>query len=58
VIRWHESGGPPVTAPARRGFGSKLIGVGLVGAGGVDLRYEPSGFSADFKASLHNLAHA
>lgn len=58
VIRWHESGGPPVTAPARRGFGSKLIGVGLVGAGGVDLRYEPSGFSADLKASLHNLAHA
>jgi PAS domain S-box-containing protein len=24
-LRWHESGGPPVTPPERKGFGSKLI---------------------------------
>lgn len=58
VIRWHESGGPPVTAPARRGFGSKLISIGLVGTGGVSLRYERSGFSADLQASLRSLARA
>lgn len=58
VIRWHESGGPPVTAPERRGFGSKLISIGLVGSGGVSLRYERSGFSADLQASLRDLARA
>jgi len=57
-IRWQERGGPPVTAPARRGFGSKLISVGLLGVGGVNLRYDPSGFSADLQASLRNLAEA
>jgi two-component sensor histidine kinase len=24
-LQWHESGGPPVTSPRRRGFGSRLI---------------------------------
>jgi two-component sensor histidine kinase len=24
-LRWEESGGPPVEAPERRGFGSRLI---------------------------------
>jgi two-component sensor histidine kinase len=24
-ISWHEQGGPPVHAPARRGFGTKFI---------------------------------
>jgi PAS domain S-box-containing protein len=28
-LRWEESGGPPVTPPARRGFGSRLIERGL-----------------------------
>ena len=29
VIEWRESGGPPVAAPLRRGFGSRLIERGL-----------------------------
>lgn len=58
VIRWNESGGPPVTAPPRRGFGSKLISTGLLGIGGVNIRYDRSGFSADLKAPLRNLAQA
>jgi PAS domain S-box-containing protein len=46
TLDWRESGGPPVVAPSRRGFGSRLIQDGLVhdldgqtqlefGAGGV-----------------------
>jgi two-component sensor histidine kinase len=29
ALEWRESGGPPVIAPARRGFGSRLIERGL-----------------------------
>jgi two-component sensor histidine kinase len=29
-IDWREAGGPPVIAPSRRGFGTKLIEVSLV----------------------------
>lgn len=30
TIIWQERGGPPVTPPTRRGFGTKLIEVGLI----------------------------
>ncbi len=30
-IEWRESGGPPVTPPPRRGFGSRLVERGLAG---------------------------
>jgi two-component sensor histidine kinase len=44
-IEWRESGGPPVAAPSRRGFGSRLVERGLAGemGGTVQLRFEPSG---------------
>lgn len=58
VVRWRERGGPTVTAPTRRGFGSKLIRIGLVGTGGVDLRYEPTGLEVDLRASVRHLAQA
>ena len=54
-IQWRERGGPPVVPPTRRGFGSKLINIGLVGTGGVDVRYEPSGLAADLHASMRHL---
>jgi two-component sensor histidine kinase len=28
-LRWQESGGPPVTPPSHKGFGSRLIEIGL-----------------------------
>jgi len=42
---WVECGGPPVVAPARRGFGSKVIKsmAELSLDGGVDLDFAPSG---------------
>ncbi|WP_426281521.1 chemotaxis protein CheB [Lysobacter soli] len=42
---WTESGGPPVNAPASRGFGSRLIteGVGYELGGDVSLEFPDSG---------------
>ena len=54
-MSWVERGGPPVTEPTRRGFGSKLIRLGLIGTGGVDVRYDSSGFSALMRAPLVEL---
>jgi PAS domain S-box-containing protein len=44
-LRWLESGGPPVTPPGRKGFGSRLIERGLAQDldGEVRLDYEPAG---------------
>ena len=44
-LRWQESGGPPVTPPGRKGFGSRLIESGLAQEldGEVSLDYEPAG---------------
>lgn len=55
VLRWEEAGGPPATPPSRRGFGSRLIRSGLLGTGGVELRYEASGFSAEMRAPLQQV---
>jgi PAS domain S-box-containing protein len=44
-LRWQESGGPPVTPPGRKGFGSRLIEGGLAQEldGEVRLDYELAG---------------
>ncbi|WP_312224198.1 sensor histidine kinase [Rhizobium rhizoryzae] len=52
VLDWKETGGPPAVDPERKGFGSKLIRMGLVGTGGVDVSYLQSGFEAEFHAPL------
>ena len=46
TFRWHESGGPPVTAPSRKGFGTFLIKRLLAAefGGDVSLDYAPDGF--------------
>ncbi|MBI0538522.1 PAS domain S-box protein [Roseomonas sp. KE2513] len=58
VFEWTELGGPEPAAPVaggRKGFGSRLIRMGLVGTGGVELRYPPTGFRALMRASLAQL---
>ncbi|WP_267354121.1 MULTISPECIES: GAF domain-containing protein [unclassified Methylobacterium] len=60
VLDWIERGGPspvPPSTSGRKGFGSRLIRMGLVGAGDVDLRYPPSGFEATMRAPLAQLQH-
>jgi PAS domain S-box-containing protein len=44
-LEWRECGGPTVTAPARKGFGSRLLGQGLAGELGeaAELVYAPDG---------------
>jgi PAS domain S-box-containing protein len=53
-LLWRESGGPPVEAPARRGFGSRLIERGLAAdlGGTAVLRFDPAGLICEIEASL------
>jgi two-component sensor histidine kinase len=54
VLEWKEAGGPPVAAPARRGFGSRLIEQGLAGdlGGTARLEFEPDGLRCTIDAAL------
>ena len=54
-LRWREHGGPPAVEPARRGFGTRLIRTGLVGARDADLDYMTEGFAAVFRAPLTHI---
>lgn len=49
---WTESGGPEITEPTRRGFGSRLIRMGIAGTGYVEKSYLPTGFTATFTAPM------
>lgn len=51
---WQEDGGPPVIAPTKRGFGSRLIQQVLaVDFGGhVQLDYDPSGLRCELVSTL------
>ncbi len=54
VLAWTESGGPPVTPPTRRGFGSRLIERSLRGelAGAATMDYRPDGLVCAMRAKL------
>ncbi|MBA3447144.1 MAG: PAS domain-containing protein [Pseudaminobacter sp.] len=45
VLCWREKGGPPITPPSRKGFGSRVIKQGLEHelGGEVDLDFRPDG---------------
>lgn len=49
-VRWEESGGPPVTVPERRGFGSRLIARSIEGelGGRLGMDYRPDGLVCTF----------
>ena len=54
-MTWRECGGPPVQQPARRGFGSKLLRLGLAGAGDSEICYDPAGVRVSMRANLADL---
>ena len=54
IIRWEECGGPLVSPPEQRGFGSKLIERALAAElrGHVDLSFPPTGVVCEIVARL------
>ncbi len=52
---WRETGGPAVLQPQSKGFGSRLISMGLLGTGGVSTRYLDQGLEVEMTASLVQL---
>lgn len=56
-LRWSESGGPPVAAPARQGFGSRLIERSLARDlnGEVSLDFAPAGLVCTVDAPVQKL---
>ncbi|WP_169747581.1 PAS domain S-box protein [Belnapia moabensis] len=64
-LAWVETGGPPVTSPSRRGFGSRLIDATIRGqlGGSVDWGWNPRGLTCSIalpfhRAAVHNMAAA
>ncbi|MDI7863658.1 histidine kinase [Rhizobiaceae bacterium n13] len=55
TLRWLEEGGPRVMVPRRNGFGSKLIKMGLMGNGNVQLHFHPQGLEAIMAAPLEQI---
>lgn len=56
VMTWTESGGPLVAEPQTQGLGTRLIKAGISGTGHTVLRYEQSGFFAEFRAPFALIA--
>lgn len=54
-LSWEETGGPVVSEPTRRSFGSRLIMMGLPGNSGVEKQWLPAGLVARFEAKLKDL---
>lgn len=54
ILTWTETGGPPVTPPTRRGFGSRLIERGLASelAGEAHIDFDPGGVICRIEAGL------
>ena len=52
-LDWREDGGPPVVAPARRGFGSRLLEGGLDIEGQAQLEFAPDGVRCLITAALY-----
>ncbi|MBV9456941.1 MAG: PAS domain-containing protein, partial [Bradyrhizobium sp.] len=58
-LQWIESGGPAVSPPARKGFGSRLLELVVRDVEGtVKLAYDVTGVRCDFTAKLETASHA
>jgi len=53
VLTWEESGGPRIAPPSRRGFGSRIIDMGL--GGGTETEFKPEGLVIRLSASVLEL---
>jgi PAS domain S-box-containing protein len=58
-LAWTESGGPPVSAPARSGFGSRLLErLGADLGGEANLEFLPSGVVCTIEAEMKSIGAA
>ena len=57
-FEWRESGGPPVSPPTRKGFGTSLIqrGIGRELGGRAEIIYDPEGLVCRFTAGERTTA--
>ncbi|UHD45547.1 GAF domain-containing protein [Aureimonas altamirensis] len=57
TFHWLESGGPPASAPARRGFGSRLLERVVAGyfSGSAQLTFAPSGIEFQMRGTLDEI---
>lgn len=55
-IDWREIGGPPARSPKTKGFGSRLIAMGVNGSRMTELNYTADGLRARFSAPLASLS--
>jgi PAS domain S-box-containing protein len=57
-LRWVETGGPPVSPPAHKGFGSRMIeqGLALELEGTAELDYKPDGLICTMNFSIQKIA--
>jgi two-component sensor histidine kinase len=55
IMNWEERDGPVISEPEVKSFGTRLIRLGLVGKGGVEKSYPPTGFVAEFRATLEDI---
>jgi two-component sensor histidine kinase len=48
IVQWTESGGPAVSVPTRKGFGTRMLNTVVTGelGGRLETRYDAGGFSA------------
>ena len=60
VLTWRESGGPDVTAPTRKGFGTTIIdrSVPYDLGGAAEIDYKPDGVEARFRIPARHVSDA
>jgi two-component sensor histidine kinase len=57
TFQWRERGGPPVTPPTRKGFGSKLLEHAVAHAGEPPrFEYAPDGFTYELRTTFETLS--
>lgn len=52
---WRERGGPTVVPPANKGFGTRLVSLGIIGEGDARVSFDPAGLEVELSAPLRSV---
>lgn len=55
ILEWVEGNGPVVQEPSTKGFGSRIIRMGLMGIGASNVYYKREGLHAIFTAPFKQI---